>query len=127
PYIISSISPLENAKLRFVPKSSAGGVLYLKFIFVFSAYSSSTSNSFQLGELPVPGAIIVIINSSSTIGKPSSFTYTSADRSSLLLLSFDEQAVITASIKASVKDVHIVLFIIRKYSFSNRFSMFFIV
>src|SRR5699024_12543338 len=109
PYIISSISPLENAKLRFVPKSSAGGVLYLRFIFVFSAYSSSTSNSFQLGELPVPRAIIVIVNSSSTIGKLSSFASTSADYSSFLLLWFAHHAVVRATVRATLRDVALLL------------------
>src|SRR5699024_12720719 len=75
--MISSISPLENAKFRFVPKSSAGGVLNLKSILVFSAYSCITSISSQAGDCAVPGAIIVIVSISSTIGNPSLFTSTS--------------------------------------------------
>src|SRR5699024_10763231 len=93
-------------------------------ILVFSAYSCITSISSQAGDCAVPGAIIVIVSFSSTIGNPSLFTSTS-DSFFADFSSFDEHAVIMLNINTIEKNITKYLFIIDPFPFLLSLSIIF--
>src|SRR5699024_288011 len=122
--MISSISPLENATTRFVPKSSAGGVLNLKSILVFSAYSCITSIYSEAGDCAVSETVIDVVRVTSTIGNSSLFTSTS-DSFFADFSSFEEHAVIKLNINTIENNITKFLFIIDPFPFLLTLSIIF--
>src|SRR5699024_8190519 len=78
----------------------------------------------QAGDCAVPGAIIVIVSFSSTIGNPSLFTSTS-DSFFADFSSFEEHAVIKLNINTIENNITKFLFIIDHFPFSLTLSIIF--